>query len=86
MTSVVDKAKKQMAGITGLRTVTISGIDHAQGKWQLHMDLLEMARVPDSTDLIGEYEVNLDEDGSLLRFERKRSRLRGQPLSDELEG
>jgi len=85
MATLAEKAKQQMAGITGLKPVTISGIEHGQGKWQLHMDLLEMARIPDSTDLIGEYEVSLDDDGRLLQFERKRARLRGQPFPDEAE-
>jgi hypothetical protein len=85
MATLAERAKEQMTGITGLKTVTISGIEHAEGEWQLHMDLLEMSRIPDSTDLIGEYTVCLDEEGRLLRFERRRSRLRGQPSADEPE-
>jgi len=53
--------------------------------WHVSVDMLEMARLPDSTDLLGTYVVELDQEGSMVRFEKKRSRLRGQPYEEAEE-
>ena len=49
------------------------------------MDMLEMARLPDSTDLLGTYEVDLDETGNVVKFEKTRTHLRGTPFEVERE-
>ena len=42
-----------------------------------------MSRIPPATDVLGDYEVLLDDDGNMLRFERKQTRLRGEPMEKE---
>jgi len=85
ISTMVEAAKQQLAGLTGLRPVAVSGVAHEEKGWCLHFDMLEMARIPPATDLIGEYVVHLREDGTLDRFERRRSRLRGDPRHEEEE-
>ena len=43
------------------------------------MEMLELQRVPNSTDLMGCYVVKLDGDGDLLEYKRTRRYQRGQP-------
>jgi len=45
--------------------------------------MLEMSRIPTATDLLGDYDVLVDEDGNMVKFERKRTRLRGEPMEKE---
>lgn len=80
---LADRAKEQLAEVTGLKPVTVSAAFKDEQGWHVSLDMLEMRRIPDSTDVLGDYEVLLDEDGNLLRFERKRTRLRGEPMEEE---
>lgn len=80
MKNIAEKAKSQLAELTGLKPMTVSGVFHNEQGWHVTLDMLEMARIPCATDVLGEYEVLLDEEGELLRFERKLTRLRGEPV------
>jgi hypothetical protein len=73
----MERARQQLADLTGLKPVgVIRAFKDDQG-WHVEMEMLEMSRIPSTTDLLGDYEVLLDEGGQLLRFERKGTRLRG---------
>ncbi len=83
MMSLAEKAKEQLAELTGLNPITVTGAFKDEQGWHVSLDMLEMSRIPTATDVLGDYEVLLDEDGNMLRFERKRTRLRGEPLEME---
>lgn len=78
-------AKDQLAEVTGLKPVTVSGTFRDEQGWHVFLDMLEMPRIPSATDVLGAYEVLLDEHGDMLRFQRKRTRLRGEPMEEEGE-
>ena len=80
---LAERAKQQLAELTGLKPVTVSGAFKDERGWHVSLDMLEMSRIPTATDVLGAYEVLLDEDGNLLKFERKRIRLRGEPMEEE---
>ena len=80
---LVGRAKQQLAELTGLKPVTVSGTFRDEHGWHVSLDMLEMSRIPPATDVLGAYEVLLDDDGNLLKFERKRIRLRGEPMEEE---
>jgi len=69
--------------VTGLKPVTVSATCRDEQGWHIFLDMLEMSRIPPATDVLGTYEVVLDEDGNMLRFERRRTRLRGEPMEEE---
>jgi hypothetical protein len=85
MTEVAQRAKRQLAEVTGFKPVAAVGSYRDAKGWHMSVDMLEMARVPDSTDLLGTYEVDLDEDGNMVKFEKKRAHLRGEPYEEEEE-
>lgn len=80
LNEVASRAKSQISEITGLRPISVSGIFKDENGWHVAVDLLEMSRIPSSTDLLGEYDVLLDDNGAVLRFERKRTHLRCEAL------
>jgi len=80
MVELAEEAKSQIAKLTGLKPVTTTGAIRDEKGWHLVIDMLEMTRIPASTDILGEYELLLDDEGKLLSFERKRTHLRGQPI------
>ena len=78
-----EQAKSQLAEITGLKPITVTGVLKDGQGWHIDLDMLEMSRIPPATDVLGDYEVLLDDNGNMLRFERKRTRLRGEPMEKE---
>lgn len=83
MRQLAERAKSQLAEVTGLKPITITGAFKDEQVWHVALDMLEMSRIPPATDVLGDYEVLLDDDGNMLRFERKRTRLRGEPMETE---
>lgn len=83
MTDILAQAKKQLADFTGLRPVAVTRVCKDDGGWCVEVEMLEMSRIPSATDVLGDYEAHLAEDGSMLRFERKRTRLRAESVEEE---
>lgn len=77
-----ERAKSQLAGVTGLKPVTVTAIHREGDAWSVRVEMLEMSRIPAASDLLGEYTVRLAEDGTLVDFERKRTRLRGEAIQE----
>ncbi len=80
---LAERAKSQLAELTGLKPVTVTGAFKDEQGWHVAVEMLEMSRIPTATDVLGNYEVLLDDSGNMLRFERKRTRLRGEPVEKE---
>ena len=77
---LTERAKSQLVEVTGLKPVTVTRTFRDEQGWHITLDMLEMSRIPSATDILGDYDVLMGEDGSMLKFERKRTRLRGEPL------
>lgn len=76
-------AVRTLAQLTGRRPETVLGLRKEDDGWQLLIEVVEMSRVPNSTDVLGCYAVNLDEDGQVVGYERRRRYQRGQTGGDE---
>lgn len=76
MIEVLDRAKKQLSDTTGLKPVTITRAFEDEEGWHIGVAMLEMSRIPPSADVLGDYEVLLNDCGGMLKFERRRTRLR----------
>ena len=79
MMNLAERAKEQLAEVTGFNPVAAVGGFKDEEGWHISVDVLEMARLPESTDIIGTYVVSLDPEGNMVKFEKKRARLRGEP-------
>ena len=77
---LAERAKSQLAELTGLKPITVTGAFKDERGWHITLDMLEMSRIPTATDVLGDYEILLDDNGNMLRFERKRTRLRSEPV------
>ena len=80
---VVKEAAKQLTVLTGRRPEKVLGLEHQDDRWKVSFELLEMERIPHSTDLLGCYVVEVDDDGDLLSYERRRRYSRGQADGDD---
>ena len=58
--------------LTGYEPEAVTGLEWDGELWQVTVDVLELSRVPNTTDMIGEYLVQLDEEGTLRGYKRSR--------------
>jgi hypothetical protein len=85
------RAREELAALTGREPESVLAVERdrdgdgdgkGNGKadgWRVTLELLELRRVPNTTDLLGCYEVTLDGSGDLLGYRRTGRYLRGQP-------
>jgi hypothetical protein len=67
-----------VAELTGYKPEAVTGLEWDGEFWRITVDALELARVPNTTDLIGSYSVQLDDHGTLRGYRRVRRFQRGQ--------
>jgi gas vesicle protein GvpO len=68
--------------LTGYEPEAVTGLEWDGELWKVTVDVLELSRVPNTTDLLGEYEVQLDEKGTLRGYRRARRFQRGQVIAE----
>jgi hypothetical protein len=68
--------------LTGYEPEAVTGLEWDGEFWQVTVDALELSRVPNTTDVIGQYSVRLDEDGTLRGYHRERRFQRAQAEGD----
>lgn len=76
-------ARAQLAELTGRSTESVLGLRKEDDGWKVMVEVVELSRVPNSTDLLGCYVATLDDDGELIGYERMRRYQRGQAGGDE---
>jgi hypothetical protein len=69
---LVDVARRQLESVLGSEVERVSGIRRAEGSWKIGLEVVEFRRIPDSTDILASYEVELDGDRNLVGVTRLR--------------
>ena len=76
---IAARAREELAEMTGLEAEGVTSLEQAEdGTWRVSVELLELSRVPETDDMLGSYEVELDEDGEMLGYRRVRRYSRSQ--------
>ncbi|MCX4830416.1 gas vesicle protein [Streptomyces sp. NBC_00006] len=78
---VLREARTQLAELTGMAAETVSSFERTEDGWELEIEVLEMARVPDTMSLLASYQVSLDPHGVLTGYRRIRRYERGRSES-----
>jgi len=58
--------------LTGYHPEAVTALEWDGEFWRITVDALELSRVPNTTDVLGEYEVQLDDTGTLRGYRRTR--------------
>ncbi len=66
------RAAAQMQDLIGRRVESVTGLERDGDEWTVTLEVLELERIPSTTDVLGRYEVKLDKDGELLGAQRTR--------------
>src|SRR5918998_844147 len=75
---VVAQARRQLEGLLGEEAERVSGLERVDGGWSVMLEVVEVSRVPESTDVLATYEVALDDDRNLVSVNRRRRYRRSQ--------
>jgi hypothetical protein len=71
-------AKQTIEELTGYPPETVSGFQWDGEAWLVSVDVCELERVPNTTDVMATYIVQLDDRGGLLGYKRTKRFVRGQ--------
>lgn len=71
----VAAAEVELAALLGLEVSGVTGASRTEGGWLVTVELVERKAVPETQDLLGVYEVEL-EDMGMVRYQRTRVRRR----------
>jgi Gas vesicle synthesis protein GvpO len=63
--------------LTGYAPEAVTGLEWDGDSWQVTVDVLEVSRIPNTTDVLGSYVVQLDDKGTLRGLRRARRFQRG---------
>lgn len=75
----VKKAVEQFSDLTGRAPESVVGTRWNEDHWAVRLEVVESRRIPDTADLLAEYDVELDAQGELLSYSRKDRYVRGRP-------
>lgn len=81
--AVVVHAKRELSLISGLEADRVSSVISEPDGWHVTVDLIELRRIPPSTDVIAAYDAVFAPDGTLQSYHRSRRYLRDQMSEDE---
>jgi Gas vesicle synthesis protein GvpO len=76
--TVVSTARRHLEALLGTDVERASGLERADGGWSVYLEVVEVARIPESTDVLATYEVVLGDDGDLAGVSRVRRYRRSQ--------
>jgi Gas vesicle synthesis protein GvpO len=74
---LIAAARQTIEELTGFSTESVSGFQWDGEEWLVSVDVCELERVPNTTDVMATYIVQLDDKGGLLGYKRDRRYQRG---------
>lgn len=70
-------AQREIPRLTKLELAGVRGLLQDDRKWRVTLEMVEKRCIPDAQDLLGIYEVTIDEEGTIINLERTTLRRRG---------
>lgn len=75
---IVEQAREHLKNLLGEDAESVSGIERENGNWSVTLEVVEMHRIPESTDILSSYSAVLDDDGRIVSLTRRRRYRRSQ--------
>ncbi len=69
--------------LTGYEPEAATGLEWDGELWCVTVEVLELSRVPNTTDILGAYQVRLDGHGTLRGYKRLRRFSRGEARDEQ---
>jgi hypothetical protein len=79
----VETVRADFPALLGRPIESVLGVERADNNgWQVTVQVVELRRIPQTTDVLGAYAVTIDKDGELLEYRRRRRYVRSQADED----
>jgi hypothetical protein len=79
----IERVRSELPQLLGRPIESVLGLERDdEDGWKLTVQVVELARIPQSTDVLGAYSVTLDSDGELIGYRRQRRYHRNQADED----
>jgi hypothetical protein len=79
---VAARAAQQLLELTGKESEGVTGLARDDDGWTVEVEVVEVRRIPNTTDVLAVYEVSTDDRGDLLGYRRLRRYARGTPREE----
>ena len=67
---ILEKAKKELADLTGFKSPSAVGFKKEGDELIATIEVIEKESIPDGMDVLGTYDVRVDEGGKIISYER----------------
>jgi hypothetical protein len=78
VSEAIRRTEEEIPAVIRLKLSGVIGAMKKDDGWHVSVEMVERHALPDSQDLLGVYEVVIDEMGRLMNYERKRVRRRNE--------
>jgi len=79
---IVMGAVRQLQELIGRPVEAVTGMEKNGSEWRVTVEVVELERIPNTTDVLGKYEVTLDKDGEVTGAQRTRRYHRAEAGED----
>ena len=73
-----ETALEEVSALVGSPAEGVTGVRKVEDGWVVTIEVLGMARVPETPDALGAYEVPVDDEGHVMEYSRLGRYLRSQ--------
>ena len=81
-TEVARLAAHELAQLTGKTPEAVTGVERTEEGWRVTVEVLEVRRIPETTDVLARYEIETDDKGALMSYRRAGRYTRGSTQED----
>jgi hypothetical protein len=79
----IARVRRDFPQLLGKPIESVLGVERGEDEgWRVIVQVVELSRIPSTTDVLGAYVVTLDGEGELLGYQRKRRYHRNQTDED----
>lgn len=78
-TRIAAEAAQQLLEVTGRQVEGITALERTDHGWRVQVEVLEMSRIPTTTDVLALYDLDVGSDGELDGYRRVERYIRGNP-------
>lgn len=75
---VRERAVQELGRLLGSPAERVTGLHRSEAGWTANVEVLELHRVPETSDVLADYEVDLTREGEILGYRRTRRYLRSE--------
>jgi len=81
---IAERTREQLAKVTSLEPGIVSAVSKEKNDgWRVSVDMVELRRIPNTTDVLAVYQAVADDEGNLVSYKRTRRYLRNQVITEE---